>query len=733
MNTEKLLALWSRLRIAVLTSAIVSLAIIAMRTTNAPFRFDKGAFLIFEDALGAGLGGGALALLLMVFGPRIRELLEKAPRWVIDLALFAIGMYVSVRMTFLAFGAFPQIQDEISYDLIARRMSIGHPIPASPPAPEFFRMRFLVDDGRNYPLFQPGWPLLLAIFYKLGKPGFAPGFAVAALIVGASRLAERLYGRLTSLLTGALLIASGFLMVVGSAFFAHAWAAALFVLALERLIAALTEPDPKRARNAAIVGGLFGAWLVFTRLPTALGFALAAATAVVGYALEGWPRPRLVERLKKPLIVFSLAFMVGPLAQAGWNTATTGHPTMLPQDRYFDQTEPVANCHRLGFGKGIGCPREHPPEVRPEGYTIERAFVVSGIRWSVFRTDTWGTAWPIALAGLLLVRRKLKTREAVVIVGSLAPIGVYFGFYYHANQHGARLWTDILGPLAVAVAAGALGPFERDPDEPERTAHWAHRLLGATSLIVLVLVIHDELTRDIPERIAGIGKTRQAERVAKSLDDADVHNAVVYVQNCIEADRGDIVYGWASVLNALDPEKGDRLFVRDFGPDHDRQLASIYPSRRHVRVDCNGRFLSAEPGTPRPELVVTEMEAKFPPDDREGCYAGVRPNNSASNHTVLEIRATAPKAWARFRQYVYEDGDYTLSVVAYRRPDGGRFTFAIDGVEQGVIDSKGGPEFFKTALGPVKLQKGTHRLEFRSLEGNGPTYFVLDRIELAKR
>lgn len=734
MNPEKLLAVWSRLRIALLTAVVVALAMLAMRTTNAPRHFDRGAFLIFDDAVPATIGAGVLAFLLLRYGDRVRALLEKVPRWVIDVAFFGIAMFVTIRMTYQAFGGFPQIQDEISYDLIARRMAIGHPIPASPPAPEFFRTRFLVDDGRNYPLFQPGWPLLIAIFYKLRAPGLAPAFAVASLVVGASRLAERLFGRMTSLLTGALLVASGFLMVVGAAFFAHAWAAALFVLALERFVTALVEEDPTKARRAAIVGGLFGAWLVFTRLPTALAFVVTAFTAVLGFAVEAWrPRPKLLERTKKPLIAFALAFMVGPLAQAGWNLATTGHPTQLPQDRYFAQTEPLAHCHRLGFGKDVGCPREHPREVGPEGYTVERAFVVSGIRWQVFRTDAWGTAWPIALAGLLLIRRKLGAREAVVVVGTLAPVCVYFGFYYHANQHGARLWADLLGPLAVAIAAGAIGPFERDPEEPARTSHWLQRIVGAASLVILVLVIHDELTRDIPERIANIGKTRQAERVAKGLDEANVHNAVVYVANCIEPDRGDVVYGWASVLNALDPEKGDRLIVRDFGPDHDRQLASLYPNRTHVRVDCNGHFISTESATPRPELVVTEMEAKFPPDDRADCYASIKPNFAASNRQFLEVRTTAPKAWARFRQYVYEDGTYDLRVIAYRRPDGGKFTFAVDGVELGPIDSRGDPELFKTTLGAVTLTKGVHRLELRSLEGPGIFYFVLDRLELARK
>ncbi|MBI2391280.1 MAG: hypothetical protein HYV09_16950 [Deltaproteobacteria bacterium] len=730
---QKLVLAWPWVRGVLVTAAVVFIALKALHPPAAAPHEDVLA--IFEDALPAMSAAVLLAVALLRFGDRVRALVEKVPRWAIDVALLALGMFLALRMTLQAFGAFPQIQDEISYDLLARRIAIGRPVPSSPPLPEFFRMRFLVDDGRSYPLFQPGWPLLMALFYKLRAPALAPAFAVGCLVVGGSRLAERIYGRLTSILAGLLLASSGFVLVVGSAFFAHAWAAALVCLGLERLIAALKEDDPRRARRAAITGGLFGAWLVITRLPTALSFVLTAAIAVAAYSFETFrPRPKLLARAKKPLAAFALAFLVGPLAQAGWNVATTRNPLVLPQDRYFAQTEPLPHCHRIGFGKDVGCPREHPREVPPEGYTVSRAAQVTGMRWSVFRTDAWGTAWPLALSGVFLVRRRLRLRDAVVATGALAPIAVYFGFYYHAIQHGARLWADVMGPLAVLVAAGALVAFERDPDEPERRAPFLHRSLSAAVLALLVLVVHDELTRDIPERIAKISAVRQAERVAHNLDAANVHGAVVYVGNCVEPDRGDVVYGWASVLNAIDPEQGDRLVVRDFGPEHDKQLVMLYPGRKHVRVDCNGRYVSTEPATPRPQLLVTELEAKFPPDDRQGCYATIRALPTASNRQLLEIRASEPNAWARFRQYVFEDGTYELRLTAHRRPDGGRFVLAIDGTPiEGTIDSRGAPELITHTLKPVTLGRGTHHLEVRSAEGPGVFYFSIDRLELHKQ
>ena len=57
MNTDKLLAVWSRMRIAVITAAVVSIASFAMHTTGVPPKWDKGALVVFDDALAAGLLG----------------------------------------------------------------------------------------------------------------------------------------------------------------------------------------------------------------------------------------------------------------------------------------------------------------------------------------------------------------------------------------------------------------------------------------------------------------------------------------------------------------------------------------------------------------------------------------------------------------------------------------------------------------------------------------------------
>lgn len=702
----------------------------AFRAPKRGFSFDFGPRIFAAGPFWALAVAVAIAFYLRP--EPIARAVGRIPRVALDLFFLVVGFLTIRRFTYGAFGAFPQIQDEISYDLLARRISIGQPVPQSHPLFEFFRMRFLVEDGRSYPLFQPGWPLLLALFWKLKIPGSAPAFATALLVVAGSRLADRLYGRLASVIAGLLLLSSGFLHVVGGAYFAHALAAALLCAALEGVHWALSERDARKAHLGALFGGIAAAWLVITRLPTALTLLLALAVAIPVLGLRrpsGQRWPTLTPAARRPLAVFLAVAALGPLTQAAWNVRTTGHALELPQDRYFAQTEDNPNCHRLGFGDEVGCNREHPREVPPEGYTFERAVQVTTMRWNVFRADAWGTGWAIALAALFVLRPR-RRGDALVVAGALGPIVVYFGFYYHAIQHGARLYADLMGPLAVAIAAGVA----RDPEDGEPPPDPRFRAVAAAALGLLTLVWIDELRADVPKRIADINRQRQAERVQENVNTTNAHHAIVYVQNCVEPDRGDVVYGWPSVLNTPRLWDGDRVYVRSFDVAHDRQMVTMYPTWKHQRVDCIGRPLAFPFAEPSPSRIVIEAEAKFPPDTRQDSYAMIEGLAEASNRQVLKVTMRKPKAFVQFRQHVFEEGDYQVLAEVPLRFDSGRFALAIDGTTLlPGIDGRGAKGVLHWVAGSkVHLTPGTHRIEVRSLEGVGTFVHALDRIELVK-
>ena len=759
---------WPRLLEAALRIlvAVVVLWLVLHVPSGVPWPWDGGAFEAFDDVTWlAVLGFVALGAGLVWRGERAAVLVRRAPRWALDLALAAIAVLLVHRLSMTAFHGVAQVQDEIAYDRLARRFAVGHPAPVVDPLSEFFRIRFQVDDGRSYPLFQPGWPIFLAIGYLLHAPTFAPAFATAALVVAGSRLAERLYGRLTGLLAGVVLLSSGFVLWIGASYFAHALAAGLYALALERAIAASEPGLPRRlAVRRAIGGGLAAAWLVFTRLPTAAALTVPLIVVLVaarlderratqGAGTEPPPSPPSIRRSRlMPLVVaFTAAALLGPLAQAGWDLRTTGHALELPQDRYFALTEANARCHRLGFGDDIGCAREHPGEVPPEGFWPRRAVEVDRIRWETFRTDAFGSALPLALLALFVLRRgergeggeigggsegaRRLPRTAIVGAAVLAPIVIYTGFYYHAVQHGTRLWTECMGPIAVAMAAAIGAPFEAMTTPPRRWYGWVSRAASGLALAVLGVCACRELLLRTPERAAENGKNPQAPRVRQNLTDAHVPpHSLVFLNNCIEPDRSELVYGWAQVLDALPPEKGDWWLARDFGPEHDRQLLTEHPDWHPVRATCDGKPIGFPDATPSPRDVVTELEAKFPLEHR-GAYPSVVGAETATNGMLLSIHVQSAGGTVAFPQHLFASGQWDVSLAFARRLDGGRFVVVVDGTVLDPPVEGGGPSGRRTwqTGAPIALEAGDHRVELRSIEGTGGYTNDVDRIELHAR
>jgi hypothetical protein len=690
---------------------------------------------------------GVAGLAFTVRGETFARWMRALPRWRIDVALAIVTILVVRHTSFAAFHNYPQVMDEIAYDLLGRRISIFHPIPSSGPLPDFFRVRFMVDaplvGGRDYPLFQPGWPMVIAVGYWLHVAKIVPAIATAALVIAGSRLGERLYGRFTGVVAGLFLLFSGFVGWVGASYFAHAWSAALYAIALERAIAALEDDLPRKmAFSRALAGGLFAGWLVVTRVSIAAALLLPLAATIAFRAFErrdarSWRRGvRIKASARRPIAVFALATMLGVLAQMAWNGATTGHAFELPQDRYFALTEPNPTCHRLGFGDDIGCPREHPNEVPQEGYTPARALEVDRIRWETFRTDAWGCAVPLLLVAIFCARR-WRGRDVVIVASAAGPIAISTLFYYHAIHHGVRLWTESMPALGVMIASVVARPFaiaeEKLGDQSlEPIGGWRRVLSGLGFSVMLLAGVTDIAVRN-PQRAAENSHDLQPDRITKNLDRSAVHHAIVYMRNCIDVDRGDMILGWASVLDAVRPESGDRWFVRDFGSEMDRQLVTLLPDWRHVRATCDGIPIAFEDAVSSPRFVVSELEAKFPMEHVDA-YDSIVTSRFASDAVALRVR-TKGGGSVRFAQHVFEGASYDVTIQFVRRLDGGRLRLSIDGspIDPPLIGNGNDAVLRWTSPSPVALDAGDHVFELRSPDGPGVYVVDLDRLELRAR
>jgi hypothetical protein len=172
--------------------------------------------------------------------------------------------------------------------------------------------------------------------------------------------------------------------------------------------------------------------------------------------------------------------------------------------------------------------------------------------------------------------------------------------------------------------------------------------------------------------------------------------------------------------------------VRDYDVEHDLQFVTAHPDWAHWRAECTGRPIGPLPG-PRPRKVVTEVEAKFPPDSRPDAYGGIEPWPGAGWDAVMAITFKSPTAKITFRQWLFEDADYTITVRYGRTLDGGSFRLVIDDQPiEPAIPGRGDRALVDwTAPKPVHLAKGEHRIELVNDNGYGTYHDNVDRITFA--
>src|SRR5258708_25289994 len=64
----------------------------------------------------------------------------------------------------------PLADDESPYRFAAELLASGRLWAASPPLKVFFDQNFMINDGRLYPVYFLGWPVILALGVRIGAP-----------------------------------------------------------------------------------------------------------------------------------------------------------------------------------------------------------------------------------------------------------------------------------------------------------------------------------------------------------------------------------------------------------------------------------------------------------------------------------------------------------------------------------------------------------------------------------
>lgn len=270
-------------------------------------------------------------------------------QWILLGALLAVLVPTLLRVGVLR--GMPLTDDEGAYRFMAEVFAAGRAWIESPEPRLFFDQPFLVNDGRTYAQYFPGWPALLAPFALIGLTGWANALFAAATVPPLFFTLRRLAGSTWARLGVVLFGLSPMFMIGAATLLSHtSCTAALAWLAWLTL----------RARDAD------ASWRVHAG--AAAAFAIAFATRPL--AALGVGLPFLVYWLasirRRPdrgrsLVAFAVPALLGATAFLGILAAQTGSPFETPYARYIDysrendfrfslfQSEPGEGARELDF------------------------------------------------------------------------------------------------------------------------------------------------------------------------------------------------------------------------------------------------------------------------------------------------------------------------------------------------------------------------------------------------
>lgn len=491
---------------------------------------------------------------------------RRIPRPVLAAAAF-VFLFCAAYNYFI-FDQAPHVHDEIVYLFQARIFLTGHFSAPLPCAVASFDFPHMVNVGRWYSIYPPGFPALLTVGLLFGAPWLVNPLLGALAVILFFFLGAEVYDRRTGILAALLGAASIWLLLMSSSMMAHTasmLAGAVFVLFVFK---SLRSPTIGRGLAAGL--GLGMAMLV--RPYNAVLLALPFLVVLTVRALKAFKL-----RWKN---ILALALVAG-LASAFYlyyNASTTGQalkPGYLA--RY-------GKAYSVIFGR---------PATMDNDYTPFVASLQIGENLEAINNYLFGwpltSLWPLLLALWLAARRREKSGPTWLLFSAflVMVVGLYF-FWGSFIAFGARMFFDAM-PIFVLLSAkglveipGLLAKKFRRVGLPA----W-RRVLAAVLILFTGYAFAVRFPRwTVPAwsewfyerydyKLAG-----SSTRVHNAVRAAGLHNALVVLKFLYSPMTGFPTGWWGSGFMHDTPAlDGDIIYANDLGPEANLQLARCYPGR----------------------------------------------------------------------------------------------------------------------------------------------------------
>src|SRR6185503_8855109 len=144
-----------------------------------------------------------------------------APSRVLVAGIVVLNLALTLLVEFRTLRNFPNSGDEYSYYVSAEIFARGRLSVPSPPSREFFDFTHVINDGKFYGKYPPGWPALLAVGVRLGVPWLVNPLIGALTLLVIDRLARRHFS--PAVATTALLMcaANPYFIFTSASYFSH--------------------------------------------------------------------------------------------------------------------------------------------------------------------------------------------------------------------------------------------------------------------------------------------------------------------------------------------------------------------------------------------------------------------------------------------------------------------------------------------------------------------------------
>lgn len=490
---------------------------------------------------------------------------QRIPKIVLTAALFVF--IISALFSFFVLDHIPHIHDEIGYLFQAKIFKTGHLYVASPCIKESFGFPHIINNGKWYSQYPPGFPLILLPFLFLGIPWLTSPFLGFLSILLFYWLGTEIYDRKTGILTAVLGSLSVWLLLMSSTLLSHT--ACMFFL-LFFLFFLFRSLNTYSIKHGLLTGLGWGAAFLIRPYTTIL----FSFPFLIYFVVQSFPLKK--KKLKNAVAAFVLAVISITILML-YNQATNGHPLRMGYTVRYGDT------HGIGFNNTGFTDIPHTPYLG-----------ATNILHNLAEINKHLFGWPLtsllALIPLLLVRKigsEHRKKDLLLCSGILSFIIGNFFYWATLVLLGARLFFETL-PLFVLLSAR--GILEIPRIIKNHNINISVSSLKKVGIILLVIFTVYAFFIHFPRWIHPadqdwyyyrIDKNFQGttSKIHKGLNELSLNNALIvmnFLYHPVEYFPG---YWWRSGFIYNDPELNNNIIYMSDQGETDHELFFCFPER----------------------------------------------------------------------------------------------------------------------------------------------------------